>query len=262
MSDKKLILILAIVILLQSVAICFLTGRVSRPFRPAVAEIKPEEKVKVAFVFDDWGYNTRNLNLLYKLKRPVTIAVLPNLPFSKKIAEEAHAKDIEIMLHLPMEPKNPELTPEVDTIYTKMSEKEILDKFTRSLRSIPYAKGVSNHMGSKATEDERLMRVLFAKMKRQRLYFLDSLVTENSVCQVLARKVGLRFAQRAVFLDNENNQEYIIGQIQKLARVAKLHGFAVGIGHDRKLTLSAVSRMIPDLEKDGIKLVYISELAK
>jgi polysaccharide deacetylase 2 family uncharacterized protein YibQ len=44
--------------------------------------------------------------------------------------------------------------------------------------------------------------------------------------------------------------------------VARSKGYAVGIGHDRKKTLEALTEAIPRLKKEGYRLVYLSELVK
>jgi polysaccharide deacetylase 2 family uncharacterized protein YibQ len=39
-------------------------------------------------------------------------------------------------------------------------------------------------------------------------------------------------------------------------------GSAVGIGHDRKITLEVLRDVMPQLAKEGYKLVFVSELAQ
>lgn len=217
---------------------------------------------KAAIVLDDWGYNTRNLNELFKLGQPVTISVLPNLAFSKNIARQAEQNGIEVILHLPLEAHDSQKKPEKGTIYTNMSQKEVLAKLESALEGCPGIKGVSNHMGSRATEDEKLMKLLFEQFKKKNLYFLDSLVTNDSVCSRAAGEVGIRFAERSVFLDNKSDFEYIRGQLRQLIQTAKEKKTAVGIGHDRAATIKAVKEMLPEFRREGVKLVYVSELVK
>jgi len=253
--------ILYAVIALQAVVIIVLALKLAHaPKAPEVVEVEP--KAKVAFVFDDWGYNTNNVGLLRQIKRPVTISVLPKLRFSEDIARDAHKRGIEVMVHLPLEPKNKNLRVEETTIYTHMQEDEVVKLLQESLESVPHAKGMSGHRGSAATRDKKIMKTIFSWMKPSGLYFLDSLVTGGSVCEGAADQVGLEFAKRDVFLDNEDDAEYISGQIRQLARIAKLRGEAIGIGHDRRITLETVKNMIPELEEQGIELVYVSELTR
>jgi polysaccharide deacetylase 2 family uncharacterized protein YibQ len=271
---KGLIFILATMVLFQAVSIgvlwlknARLKEAISKKERPAkLAAKKPrlEKKVagSVAIILDDWGYNMRNAEELLGFRRPLTISILPGLPFSKKIAQLAHDNNIEVILHLPLEAHDSQNPTEKKTIYTSMSDKEALSRLRAAFDSVPYIDGVSNHMGSKATEDARLMKLLFTEFKKRNLYFLDSLVTNNSVCAEVAKQTGIRFAARSVFLDNVNEAEYIKGQLYQLLSLAKQRQAAIGIGHDRALTLKVLSQTAPEFQREGVEFVYLSELVE
>lgn len=218
-------------------------------------------KGKIAIVIDDWGYNLHNLHMLEQIKYPLTCSILPNLSYSRSVAKELHARGFQIILHLPMEPYE-RYRLEENTILTAMDEATIRSIIERDLASIVYAKGVSNHMGSRATEDPATMEIVFKELKKRRLYFLDSVVSSESICSELARKMGLGFAKRDVFLDNAEEPGYIRQQIYKLKTKAGLYGHAIGIGHDRKTTLEVLREIMPQLEKEGYRFVFVSELAK
>jgi len=218
-------------------------------------------KGKIAIVLDDWGYNLNNVSILNEIKKPLTLAVLPNLKFSKKISQDAHQRGFEIILHLPMEPKE-KYNLEKNTIRTSMNKEQVVNAVSEDLASIVYAKGVSNHMGSKATSDIKTMEIVFKELKKRGLYFLDSYVVTQSIAQETAYKTGLRFAKRDVFLDNSNDPRYIKDQIIKLAEKARLRGYAIGIGHDRRNTLQVLKEVMPELEKEGYRFVFVSELAR
>ncbi|MFH1752901.1 MAG: divergent polysaccharide deacetylase family protein [Candidatus Omnitrophota bacterium] len=220
-----------------------------------------KDGAKIAIVLDDWGYNQKNLKSLLAIEAPITLSVLPNLPYSRVIAEKAHAGGKEVILHLPLEPH--EAMPlENNTITSGMVDEEALENLNSAILSIPHLKGVSNHMGSKATEDAKLMLVLLDEMKREGLYFLDSLVTTKSVCSDIADAAGVKFASRSVFLDNELDSEYIKEQIMETARQALQTGQAIGIGHDRAITIKALAEMVPKLREMGIEIVPVSEIVK
>ena len=215
---------------------------------------------KIAIVLDDWGYNLNNVELLRQIDTPLTLAILPRRAYSVRIAELAKELNKEVILHLPMEPhqeKQYQLEP--DTLLITMSKPEILKILDTDFKSVPGLKGISNHMGSQATESEDLMKVIFEELKKKKLYFLDSF-TGKTVCLKLASEMKLPYARRNVFLDNKRDAEYIQGQLEALAKMAKQDGFAVGIGHDRKKTLEVLVQAIPELKKRGFKFVYASEL--
>ena len=234
------------------------------PYRlPPVAKVPPpvKAKPKVAIVLDDWGYNIKNVNSLLEIDKPITLSILPGLPYSTFVANKAKEHNFEVILHMPMEPKA-KMRLELSTLYTTMSDDEIRSNLAKALESVPYAKGISNHEGSKATEDRRLMRAVFGELKKDNLFFLDSLVTNDSVCELLAREMKVRFAKRDIFLDNESNPAYIRKQFRKLIDLAVKNGGAVGIGHDRPNTIAVLKEMIPRIEENGIELTYVSELTK
>lgn len=222
------------------------------------------EGAKIAIVLDDFGYNYNmdDFDILYNINTPLTISILPNLAHSRRISEGAGARNIEIILHLPLEPRGEGENLEAGTIKVGMPHRQIRMLLKEAMESVPRIKGVSNHMGSKATEDKELMKVIFDELKRRRLYFLDSLVTDNSVCEAVAAKCGLRIAIRSVFLDNESDERYIENQLRRVAEIAAKSGSAVGLGHNRPNTIRALARIIPELKNEGFQFVYLSELVK
>ena len=251
---KIAILILSFLVVIEGALLIFLW--VSRPKK--IPKI-PAARGKIAIVIDDWGYNLNNLAILKQIKYPLTVSVLPNLSYSKIISQEAHDSGFEVILHLPMAPHE-KIRLEHNTIMTSMSEKTIRDIIAADLDNIAYARGVSNHMGSEAVQDSRTMSIVFSELQKRGLYFLDSRVSQGSVCPELARKMHLGFVKRSVFLDNNDNPEYIRNQIYQLKLKARVYGRAIGIGHVRRLTLQVLKDIMPELEKEGDRFVFVLEL--
>lgn len=261
-NHKLIIWVLCIIIILQWLyIIATKPAKEKIPVKP----VKPPKpavvlKGKIAIVLDDWGYNLDNVDAISQIKYPLTIAILPDLPYSQRIASEAKRNNKEVILHLPMEPYE-KFRLEKNTILTSMDNKSIIRILGYDLDNVKYAKGINNHMGSRATEDKRVMSVIFSELKNKKLYFLDSYVSPKTIASQLAKDKEVRFAKRDIFLDNKPDYEYIKGQLYKLAAKAKRYGKAIGIGHDRKTTIETLRSVMPKLEKDGYKFVYVSEIA-
>jgi len=251
---KIIILLMAVIVAAQAVII-FLLASVPKAPRVLMAPVG-----RIAIVLDDWGYNPNNLGIIEGIKYPLTISVLPNLAYSKSIAQQLGRRGFEIILHLPLEPRE-KFRLERDTIMAYMDPKAVTGILKKDLAGLPYTKGVSGHMGSRATEDAKLMAVIFRELKKRNLYFLDSFVSGKSVCSLVAQEVSLSFARRDVFLDNQEEPLYIRGQLRKLKLLALAKGFAIGVGHDRRITLGVLREVMPELEKEGFKFVFVSELA-
>lgn len=230
---------------------------------PAVTHLPQKVEGKIVIILDDWGYNLKNRDFITDNDYHVTISILPFREYSTQIAKLAHLNNKDVIVHMPMEPHNKEnYGLEENTLLTTMDKKTLTHWLDAAFEVVPYAKGLNNHMGSKATEDMRLMTVVLEYLKEKHLFFLDSLVTSHTVGRGLARKLRMAFAQRDVFIDNENDPFYIRDQLHKLAERAKQMGFAVGIGHDRPVTVAVLEDLIPKLEKDGYQFVYLSEVVQ
>ena len=226
-------------------------------------EIRP--KARVAIIIDDLGYNYQASLQVISIKAPLTLAILPFYTFSRAVAEKAHAMGHEILLHVPMEPKNGTTnngnhnTPQ-DVLSVSMNNLSIINQVIKSIDAVPYIVGVNNHMGSRFTEDGHRMRVVFEQLRQRGLFFIDSLTSQNSAGCKLAKQMGIKTAARDVFLDNEESYLATVNQLEKLAMLALTRGTAVGIGHPHPSTIDALNTMIPAMVKRGVQIVPVSRL--
>lgn len=229
----------------------------------AVAEkprVTPTKKgPEIAIVLDDFGYTMENVDKLLALRIPITFSILPHLAHSRDIAVTVMDAGYESILHLPMEPLSHTVPVEHDTITTAMTDAEIVAIVRSASAAVPGINGVSNHMGSRATQDRRIMTIVMRYLKTRGLFFFDSRSTGTSVCEDVAYKVGLPFAARDIFLDNSNDPDYIKNQLLVLKKRALTSGSAIGIGHDRAQTVRVLTYMLPRFKKEGIRFVFLSE---
>ncbi len=234
-----------------------------KPVIPKKRKSVEKPRPQLAIVLDDWGYSNRNFHYLDEVKECFDISVFPKHQYTKEAAVYAHSRGKEVMLHLPMEPKN--LAPEhweKNTITTDMDWGQIRAITAASIDSVPYVRGANNHMGSKATESEYVMQAVLSVFKEKGLFWIDSVSTADSQASNIAKALGVRFAKRDVFIDNENDIDYIKMQLNKAADIASSKGYAIAIGHDRPNTLEAIKQALPDIKARGIDIVCVSRLVK
>jgi uncharacterized protein len=215
---------------------------------------------RVAIIFDDAGYGLKAAREIESIGRPVTISVLPHLPYSSLIAEEAPGRGVQVILHLPMEPDNDAIPLGEGGIKVAMSDEDIRRTVAADLTSVPNAVGANNHMGSLGTADARVMRAVLEEMQLRHLFFVDSVTSRHSVAARVAREMGVPTAARAVFLDNQDDEEYVRGQFRTLMTVAQTRGQAVAIGHVGKVTARVLVSLLPEFDEAGIQLVRVSDL--
>jgi polysaccharide deacetylase 2 family uncharacterized protein YibQ len=223
-----------------------------------------EKAAVIAVVIDDLGQDLAPARELLALPYKITLAVMPGLPQSKKITELAKQSDREVLLHLPMEPKNRNGKREAfGTLRSDMTPMEFMAAISTDVDSVPGAAGVNNHEGSALTENSEAMKFLMAELKARGLFFLDSLTNPKSIAFSTAKEFGLKAAKRDVFIDNESNSPASIrGQLDELARIAKKRGSAIGIGHPHPATMGELKKWLATLDEQGIEIVPVSRLVK
>jgi polysaccharide deacetylase 2 family uncharacterized protein YibQ len=221
----------------------------------------PEPAARIAIIIDDLGNRLSVAGQILDLPAPVTLSVLPYQSHSEEIARMSFSRNREVLLHLPMEPKEyPHQNPGEGTLLTRFLPDELKEKTWRNLEAVPHVVGVNNHMGSKFTEEEGPMEIVMKQIKVKNLFFVDSRTTSRSKGPSVARSMGVKTAARDVFLDNEPTEEYVGNQMETLVRMALDRGWAIGIGHPNRATLTVLRKQIPELDKRGIRIVPVSQL--
>ncbi len=231
------------------------------PSRPGL-RTTPEPAGRVAIIFDDAGATLAQLDPIIALGRPVTIAVLPGLPASAAVAWAARRAGLEVILHLPIEPEEAERALGPGGITTDMNDEAVAAQVLADLEGVPGAVGLSPHMGSRGTADRRLMAAVLGVVRERGLFFVDSRTTTQTVGATLAREMGIPVAERAVFLDNEDDPAYIAAQVRRLIAVARAQGSAVAIGHVQKQTAEVLRGLLPEFDRARIILVPVSLLVR
>lgn len=229
---------------------------------PAAVVPVPDEKPLACIIIDDIGYDKNLADRFLGLNIPLTFSMLPFSPFQEDIAQAAETKGLEIMLHLPMEPDEyPKVDPGPGALLTSMTPDELIRQLAEDIRSVPGAKGVNNHMGSKMTAVSSQLHQIFSILKKEGLFFIDSRTTVNTLCKPSARLLQVPFAERDVFLDHVATADFVRQQIIELIETAEREGRAIAIGHPHEVTVQVLEEMLPEL-KERVRLVPASRLVE
>ena len=224
----------------------------------------PEDKdnLRASIVIDDLGEDYRAFKELVAMDVPFTYSVLPFRTHSVRIANEANKKNGEVILHLPLEPWNStNHAINHGTLLTTMDSHQLQIQLAKNLEAVPHLSGVSNHMGSKFTEDYEKMEIVLKAVKGKELYFLDSRTSDRTVGFTLAQMMHIKTAQRKLFIDNTQDKQAIVKQLQKIPRLAKKNkGSVVAIGHPYPSTIAALKSYVPQLQRQGVTIVPLSQL--
>lgn len=219
-------------------------------------------KARLAIILDDIGYDRAAADRLLTLPFPLTVSVLPHLPLSTEVAEEAYRRGDQVLLHLPMESEANGAKAEEIELRVGMTQQQVGDAVGGMLDSVPHAVGTNNHQGSRATADAALMQSLMPALRQRGLFFIDSRTTPATVAFDTAVRDGVRAASRKVFLDDTPTREAILKQLDLAARDAVRDGSSIAIGHPHPATIAALTEGVPALEARGVRLVFASEVVK
>jgi len=229
----------------------------------AVKEIDQDTLGVIVLVIDDFGYRNDNISDGFlNLSIPITCAIIPGHTASKKFAEKAVSYGKEVIIHMPMESENYSPGEDEYKLLTSMTSELLENKLIQAFESLPEAIGMNNHQGSKATSDSKTMTVLASVLKDRGKYFIDSRTSSLTIGEKTMVSFGVPTARRNIFLDNNNDLDKIEEQMNKLANSAKKNGFAVGLGHARKNTLSVLEKVVPDLLDKGFVFQFASQVVK
>ena len=215
---------------------------------------------RLAIILDDLGNNRDAAQAIFAMPYPLTISILPNHPHSVEIAQEAHRRGFQVMLHLPMESMRNE-RPEKQELRPGMSANDVNAMVGDLLQALPDVAGVNNHQGSQSTADAALMDELMPVLREHNLFYVDSRTTAATVAYDTAQRFGVRSGFRNVpFLDDVAEVGAVRRQLLLALRDARKKGDAIAIGHPHAATLQALREVLPEANAQGVRLVFASEV--
>ncbi len=214
---------------------------------------------RLAIIIDDIGYNLALGKRSADLHGDFTLAVLPFTPHGIELAQRAHQRDKEIMLHAPMSNRH-NYPLGRGGLVSGMQRTEFLAVLRQNLANIPHIRGVNNHMGSRLTEQAEPMRWLMDELKLRGLYFVDSRTSAQTQALMMAEKIQLPSRKRDVFLDDERTRSNIHYQLLRALKLAQQQGSAIAIGHPYPETLAELEQLQPLLNQYQVQLVKASQL--
>ena len=223
----------------------------------------PAHAAKIAsIIIDDVGNNLEYGSEVINLPAPLTIAILPKTSYAKRLARLAARNNKEIMLHLPMQSvEHHQHSP--GTLDLHMTRNEFREQRRLNLNSVPYVRGVNNHMGSLLTRHPGHMAWLMDELSRRGgLYFIDSKTTSKSIADKIAVEHHVPVLSRDFFLDPNEDPKTIRQQFDRFIEKVNQRGYALAIAHPYPATINFLKAHLNELAEHDIKLVPVSSLVR
>ena len=228
-----------------------------------VSGVSLADTPRVAIIIDDLGYHLANGQRAIRLPGAITFSFLPGAPRARMLADHAHQRGKEVLLHLPLQANVDDGQPERWEIGIDMSRERLSAVFNEALQSIPHVTGINSHRGSLMTRHPGHMQWLMEEIHGHgHLFFIDSYTHHESVALQIAREAGVDAMKRDVFLDPDRSPETVAREFERMKKLARQQGWAVAIAHPYPATLDLLERELPRLLEDGFELVSVSELVR
>lgn len=225
----------------------------------AASSAAQSDSPTLCLIIDDLGGSLKSGTRAISLPGDITYAILPHLKYSKKLAHIAHTEGKELILHAPMAnidrlPLGP------GGLKKNQTKRQIQRTLQDAIVSVPYIKGINNHMGSSLTQMEKPMYWVMQLLKQHELYFVDSRTTSKTVAWRIAEQQGVPSLARDIFLDHERTWSFVDSQFKSAISFAKKYGHVVVIAHPYSVTLDYLEKALPELKYQGVRLVRASTL--
>ena len=230
-----------------------------------VLENKQNRVVKgtICLVIDDFGFSQKkDVQDFFQINENITMAIIPGTPYAKSIGKYADSIGVETIIHMPMESHKEDNIKYAVSINEKLNAKLVEEIIRVAFNEVPTAIGISNHQGSKATENLQLMKDIARTLKNMDKFFLDSFTNPESRGFITMRRYGVPTQLRQVFLDHIEDSATIKFNLDSLAILSHHMDIAVGIGHVKPIALEVLKKKIPRLESEGYRFIPLSQVVR
>lgn len=230
--------------------------------RYAVAAPPADGRPRIVLVIDDMGVDRKHSAEAIRLPAPLTLSFLTYADDLERQTHAAREAGHELMLHVPMEPGDPTLDPGTKVLTVGAPAGETRERLVWGMERFRGYVGINNHMGSKFTRDLNGMTVVITELKSRGLLFLDSRTAGGTVGGTLARRMGVPYEERNVFLDNQNDPAEVEKRLTELEALARKRGHAIAIGHPKAATIKTLTEWLPKARERGLMLVPLSAVVR
>jgi len=215
----------------------------------------------VAIVVDDVGLDEANLPQWLAIDAPLSFAVMPYCVISAGLSDQLYDAGYLVMMHIPTENMPPNTYSADGQLSCGMDSSTVSETLDADLATVPNVSGINNHQGGQGSADLQLMTYECEWANSKGFYVVDSNSAVDSKVAQAAVSLGLGHKLNEVFIDHENDPDYIRTAMRNLADLATKNGYAIGICHfHRPNTPAVVGEMVKVLAEEGIHFAFARDI--
>lgn len=198
---------------------------------------------------------------------PLTGAVLPQLPGTKRWANRLFESRHDVVAQIPMEPQGyPKRDPGPGAVLVDMPSGRIQRLVKKHLSDIPHAVGATSWQGAMALSDVAVMSAVMAELERAEAFWLDARVVPTSVAADCAAREGVITFRIDAILEAPGRRDAQVKAIGRLlddaVALARRRGYAIVLAHPDRATLDVLRREVPKLRRSGVRFERVSSLLR
>ena len=220
---------------------------------------------QMAILIENFGFEANHTTIEYlSFPEPLTVSLVPARKLAAWTAQIADEHKKEIVLLLPMEP----LPQQFDSKYKESmimlhhNEENIRGIFAQAAAAIPNFSGVCNFYGNRVMEDSRAMEIILTETNRRKAYFVYTNVSPKSVAPELTKKLKVPNAPIQGTIDETHTPEQVRERLRRYSMAAEKTGKILIKAQPSPAFIKVLKEEIDPLRRNGIRLVYVSELVK
>jgi uncharacterized protein len=230
--------------------------------RPVTAQQK-SAPVRVAIIVGGLGIGQSTTgDAIQKLPGPVSLAFAPYGADLDRQVQRAREEGHEVLLQAPMEPFDyPDNDPGPQTLVSTLPPEQNTDRLHWVLSRFSGYVGVINFMGGRFTSNDQAFAPVMREIGSRGLLYVDDGSSGRSLAPQLASSAGVSAARTDIVLDAVQRPRDIDAALERLEKLAREKGSAVGYAAALPVTVERIARWAKAAEARGVTLVPITALA-
>jgi hypothetical protein len=217
---------------------------------------------RIAIVVGGLGIGqTTTADAIQKLPGPVSLAFAPYGTDLDRQVQRAREEGHEVLLQAPMEPFDyPDNDPGPQTLVSSLPPEQNLDRLHWVLTRFSGYVGIVNFMGGRFNATESAIGPVMREIGSRGLLYVDDGSSGRSLAPQAAAAAGVSAARAGVVIDAVQRPREIDLALERLEKLAKEKGSAVGYAAALPATVERIARWAKAAEARGVTLVPVSAL--
>jgi polysaccharide deacetylase 2 family uncharacterized protein YibQ len=231
--------------------------------RPRAVPADTKDWPRIAIIVGGLGISASGTaDALAKLPAPVSLALAPYGSDLDQVAEQARAREHEVLLQAPMEPFDyPNNDPGPQTLLTSLTPDQDIDRLHWLMSRFQGYVGIISYMGAKFTASEQALAPVLRETAKRGLIYVDDGASARSVASQIAGSHSLPFAKTDIVIDSMPTPAEIDHALARLELAARERGTAVGFATALPATVTRIAAWAKKVESRGFVLVPITMIA-